>query len=108
MLELVEREVERGFGFRRGGMGLHEVALQVQGDLAQLRVGDTRVLRLREVDFDPTGVVREPRDARHLLLRGRLQPRGDPTVLASDLDVHRYLTVEPGVRDRRSRTGVYG
>src|SRR5947207_1151875 len=96
MLQLVEREVERGLRFGGGGMRLHEMALQVQGDRAELRVGDARVLRLREVDLDATGVVGELGDARHLLLRGGLQARRDRTVLASDLDVHRYLTVEPG------------
>ena len=48
-------------------MRLHEVLLQVDGDLAQLRLGDAAVLLLGEVDLDAPGVVGELRDARHLL-----------------------------------------
>ena len=63
MADLVDREVERGFGFGRARVRLHEVLLQVDGDLAQLRLGHPAVLLLGEVDLDAPGVVGELRDA---------------------------------------------
>jgi hypothetical protein len=62
MLDLVEDEVERGGGFGRGSMGLHEVPLQVHDHVADLVFGDAAVTKLGEVDLDAAGVVREPRD----------------------------------------------
>ena len=91
VLDLVDREIERGLRLTRRRVRLHEVLLQVHGDLAQLTIGDTRVLQLGEVDLDAARVVGEASKTGHLLLRERLQASRDRSVLATNHDVHRHL-----------------
>ena len=50
--DLVDGEIERGLGLGRARVRLHEVLLEVDGDLAELRLGDARDALLREVDLD--------------------------------------------------------
>ena len=80
---------------------LHEMALEVDGDLAELRLGEAAVLLLGEVDLDAPGVVGELGDAGHLLPRHRFEAGRHRTVLAPDHDVHR---APPRVRRCASRT----
>jgi len=85
VLDLVDDEVERGGGLGRGGVRLHEVALQVDDDVAHLVVGDTAIAELGEVDFDAAGVVGELGDLVELLACELVQP-GTLAVMPSLLD----------------------
>src|SRR5215210_3590178 len=77
VLDLVDDEIERGGRLRGRGVRLHEVALQVDDDVAHLVVGDTGVAQLREVDFDAARVVRELGDLVQLVARELPEPGRD-------------------------------
>ena len=75
-----------------------QLLLEVDGHLALLARRDARVLHLDEVDLDAGGVGGEAGDLPDLLLRRLLELGGNGAVLASDQDLHHYLsrrTIEP-------------
>src|SRR3954454_24619613 len=53
VLELVDDAVDRGDHIRTRRMGANDVPVPVHGDLADLLVGDARVLLLGEADVGP-------------------------------------------------------
>src|SRR5436305_14798729 len=70
VLELVDDAVGRSDDVRPRGMGAHDVPVPVHGDLADLLVGDARVLLLREADVGPLHAFQEAADTTDLLLDG--------------------------------------
>src|SRR3954452_12319086 len=64
--DLVDDAVERGPGVGRGGVRLHQVAREVHGHLALLRLGHPRVAHLGELDVDTPDVGRELRELAEL------------------------------------------
>src|SRR5687768_1686531 len=66
--ELVDHTIDSGERIGAGGVGSNDVAVAVNGDLAHLLVGDTRVLFLLEPDLGPVHPVEDPSDPRQLLL----------------------------------------
>ena len=88
-------------GSAGGGVRLHEVTLEVHGDLAELARVDARGVHLGEVDLDAARVVREASDLRDLVAGEILQPGRHRAVLASNDDVHLHLaSVSDGDRAR--------
>jgi len=71
LLDLFERDVERGVVVPRGGVPLHQVLVDVDEDLALVRVGRAPRGVLGEVDVDPPDILCVLGDPVELLERVR-------------------------------------
>src|SRR4051812_35805864 len=90
---LLGRPVEGGAQIRRGGVGLHERALEMDDHLALLTVGDPWILDLRELDLDPADVRSESLQPGQLAAAHRDHVRVEFDIATSHEDVHRHLRV---------------
>ena len=102
VVDLVEREVERGLEFGGRRSALHQVMVDVHEDLARVRVAGLARLVLREVDVDAAYVTREFRDSFEFLVGQRFERRIDVCVLPEDDDIHARSVY---VRSRRGSPG---
>jgi hypothetical protein len=88
VLELLDRPVDGHEAVGSGHPAAHVVPVPLEGDLADLLVGDPRVLLLREVDLGPVHAVEEPVEPADLLLGDPAKAIGNVGVPAAHGDIH--------------------